>query len=362
MRTIERNLTATELGFVIFLITVAGKLHAMPSILAGFADESLWISAIINFVADFVLLLIILKILNGIKGRDFHEVLIERFGKIFGNAICFLYVLFMLCKVFIPILEQKNSVELTFYETQPTLFTYIPVYIALFYITLKGLRPFGKSVNVVIWGFVAGLIIVLSLSVSAIDVERLLPLFAKPVTSVLNGSKNSLLWYGDPLFLLFFSKSLKPDEKINKKIITFYSAAVAVYVLGLLIFYSIFENIAVRQYFAPLKMSKYSVTLSNIGRFDYIATLLIITANVYGLALPFVIASSLIRSALKIKNNFITPFVLTVISLITTFFTEHEFYSRLDFMQNYGLWFLLIMTYAVPVFTLIASRRKNERI
>ena len=361
----KNNVTALELGFMIFLITIAGKVHALPSMIAGYSNESLWVSALICFVLDFILLLIVIKILNGIKGRDFYEVLIEYFGKFLGKTICFLMILFMIAKIFIPIIEQKNSIELTFYETQPTLFTFIPVYIVIFYIALKGAWSFCKSINIVVWGFIVGVVIVLVLSISAANPEQLLPFFAVKTQKVLNGSFKSLLWFGDPLFLLFFSKYLSKDEKITKRIVISYLLSVLVYILGLMIFYSIFENIAVRQYFAPLKMSKYSVTLSNIGRFDYLATLLIIMANVYELALPLVIASSLTKSLFSIKNKYLAPLIICALSLTITLLTQHGFYQYLDVMQNYGIWFLLVITYVIPIIMFIKNlllRRKNERI
>ena len=52
----KNTVTAIELSFIIFLVTIVGKLHALPSLLAGYADESLWISVLICFAVDFILL------------------------------------------------------------------------------------------------------------------------------------------------------------------------------------------------------------------------------------------------------------------------------------------------------------------
>lgn len=359
----KNTVTAIELSFIIFLVTIVGKLHALPSLLAGYADESLWISVLICFAVDFILLLLVLYILNKIKGVSFYDALCNYFGKFTGKVIAFIFVLFMIAKIFLPVLEQKNSIELTFYETQPSLFTFLPVYLILFYVSLKGLWAFSKSVNVIIWGLIVGVIIVLLLSLSATEFNHILPLFAKPFKNVLNGSFKSALWFGDPLYLLFFSKHVDNEEKINKKIIIAYIISVLVYTVGLIIFYSVFENIAVRQYFAPLKMSKYSVTLSNIGRFDYLATLLIITANVYALALPLAIASNLLTQIFNFKNKYIAPLIVTIISLTLTIIFEHGFYANLDFCQNYLVWFLMAVTYILPIITALLLRRKHyERI
>ncbi|MBO5712933.1 MAG: GerAB/ArcD/ProY family transporter [Clostridia bacterium] len=359
----KNKVTALELAFILFTINIAGKVHALPSILSGFADESLWVIALINYAIDFVLLIIVLSILNKIRGRSFYDVLIEKFGKVTGKVIVFILVAFLIAKSFIPFIEQKNSIELTFYETQPTNFTFLPVFIIVFYFALKGLWSFSKSVAIIFWGLIIGSTIILLLSLSAVDFERLLPFFAKPFYEIANGSIKTLIWFGDPLYLLFFSKHVDKSEKLNGKIITSYAISAVVYLVGLVFFYAVFENIAVRQYFAPLKMSKYSVTLSNIGRFDYIGTLLIVTANVYSLALPIIVASNLVENLFKFKSKYVAPLIVTGACFILTLITSHGFFAHLNFMQTYGVWFLIIVTYGLPIilWTLI-RRNKNERI
>ena len=359
----KNKVTGIELAFIIFTVSLAQKLHALPCLLAGYVDESLWVSALINFAIDFLLLLIVLKILNEIKGASFYDVVINKFGKILGNFIIVVLILFLLVKTFIPFIEQKYSVSLTFYETQPSPFVYYPVYIVIFYVALKGLWSYAKSINIITFLLISGIVVVLLLSISAIELDRILPFFAVPFKQIANGSFKTALWFGDPLLLLFFSKHVDKEETINGKIITGYLLQILTYVIILVIFYAVFENIAVRQYFAPLKMSKYSVTLSNIGRFDYLATLLIITANVYAISLPLCIASNLLTQLLKSKNKYLAPLIITGVSGAVTYLLRFGFFKWLNLMQNYGIWFLLAMNYLIPLLLLIKKRgKKNERI
>ena len=58
----KNKVSALELGFILFTVTLAQKVHALPSLLSGYADESLWLVALINFAVDFVLLIIVLMI------------------------------------------------------------------------------------------------------------------------------------------------------------------------------------------------------------------------------------------------------------------------------------------------------------
>ena len=318
-------------------------------------------SALINFILDGLLLIVVLKILNDSKGISFYEYLTLKVRKFLAKVIVFTIVIFLIAKTFIPFLEQKNSVELTFYETQPSDLTYIPVYVLVFYIAYKGLTSFSKSVNIVVFALILGVITVLALSLSAAEYYRVLPIFQVPIKTVLNGSFKTLLWFGDPLYLLFFSKKILKTEKLNLKISLGYIISTLIFIGGLITFYAVFEGLAPRQYFAPLKMSKYSVTLSNIGRFDYFATLLIITANVYSLALPLTISSSLLNEVFKSKNEWVFPLIITTISLTLTIIFSKGFYARLAFMQNYFIWFLLIVNYALPLLILLVKPTAVKR-
>ena len=97
--------------FYIALLPVV-KSFMMPSLVAGICGEDLWLSALINCLADIITVTVIYFLLKNENG-DFFTVLERRFGKAFAKTVTCFYVVFFILKTVIPMNEEKDYVELT---------------------------------------------------------------------------------------------------------------------------------------------------------------------------------------------------------------------------------------------------------
>lgn len=353
------KITTRHLCIIIIVGFTLGKLYVLPALLAGMVGENMWLTTIINLIVDLLLLLVVCYVLNH-TNKTFYELLEYCFGKSGAKIFSFLYALFFICKAFIPIFEQKNTIELTFYETQPTLFTFMPFFIVAFYIAIKGLKPFARSMEFCLWIFIFGLSVTIILSMSAGDFSTLLPLFSKSPKQLFSASWNSLLWYGDPIFLLYFIGHSTLHKKTTKNMVLSFIIYGAITLTVFVIFYSVFDSIAERQYYAILKMSKYSITLSNIGRYDYIAALLLSAINVYQTSLPLLLGTIALNDCFSFKNKFTSPLIVFGSMLTITLITQNHFFPSISFTQKYLVYFFVFMTYVVPlIILLLLVRRKN---
>ena len=354
------NITTKNLSILIIVGFTLGKLFVLPALLAGLVNENLWISTLINMIIDGVLLVVVCYFLKT-QNKPFCEVLSDGFTKNGAKIISLLYAVFFILKAFIPILEQKNTIELTFYETQPTLFTFMPFFIVAFYIAIKGLKPFVRSLEFCLWIFIFALLITILLSISAGNYANLLPVFSKSPKQLLGASFNSLLWYGDPVFLLYFVGHIKRDNKLTKNLVLSFVLYAFITLLIFVIFYAIFDSIAERQYYAILKMSKYSITLSNIGRYDYIASLLLSAINVYQTALPLLLAVIALNNTFNFKNKFVSPIIVFSIITVMTIFMQNLFFPSIEFTQKYLTYFFIVMTYFIPTLLFLLIKRREQK-
>ncbi len=354
------DITTKNLSIIVIIGFTLGKLFVLPALLASMVNESLWISTAINLIIDFLLLLLVCYLLNN-TDKTIYQLFDCSFGKNGAKILSFLYAVFFISKSFIPIIEQKNTIELTFYETQPTLFTFMPFFIVAFYIAIKGLKPFAKSIEFCLWIFIFGLAVTILLSFSAGNYTALLPLFSKSPKTLLTASFKSLLWFGDPVFLLYFLGYVKRDKNSTKKLTLSFLCYSLITISIFVIFYAIFDGIAERQYYAVLKMSKYSITLSNIGRYDYIASLLISAINVYLTSLPLLLATICLNDCFSFKNKFTSPVITFLVIITLTLLTQNHFFPSIKFAQDYLSYFFILMTYIIPLILLIVlKRRKNQ--
>ncbi len=353
------KLNLRQLCFIVVTTFTINKLFFLPGLISGIAEEGLLLATSINFLIDFLLLLTILYLYKKCGYSSVYDMFYNTYGKKMAKVILFIYAIFFMVKMIIPVLEEKNSIELTFYETQPNIMTFLPIFVITLYICSKGLKTFARSMEIALLIFALGIILILLLSFSVGDYDNLLPFFAKPPKVILTASFKTLLWFGDPIYLLFFIGETKRDNTIAKKLIISFLISMGITLLIFTVFYSIFGSIASRQFYAPIKMSKYSLTLSSIGRFDYLATLLLSFVSVFQLGMPLLFSSYLLEKVFNFRHRFVSCLIVNLTACILTLIFENGFFKILDVFQRYVIWFLIAFTYVIPLVTAIFYRSKR---
>ena len=199
------KISQKQLGIIIGAGFTLTKIYVMPAFLSKIAHESMWICALLSLILDFFLLLLVLKTIENTNNSPLYDVGKQLYTAPVNKCITLLYAIFFLVKAFIPIVEQKNSIELTFYETEPSLLTFMPFFIVAFYVIIKGFKPFGRSYEMCLWVYLFGMLSILLLSLFAGDYTALLPIIGENPTNIITGFLKSLIWFGDPIYILFFS-------------------------------------------------------------------------------------------------------------------------------------------------------------
>ena len=354
------KISIRQLSIIIAVIFSVTKFYVLPAHVSSFSNEAGWSALFINFIVDLLLLLLCLFVINNQPDSSVYDTSVRLFGKTFTKIVFFIYAVYFLLKSFIPILEQKNTISLTFYESQPTLLIFMPYFVVGFYVILKGVNAFARSVEIISILWISGLIITLSLAIPAGEYASLLPII-QPAKKVLSGTLNSFLWFGDPLMILFISEFLSDKKGLYKKTLIGYAVGALATLVLVAVFYSVFQGIAERQYYAPIKMSKYSITLSNIGRLDYFGSLMFSVVSVYAMTFPMLIATLCINKVFNLKNNVFVPLGVTISELILVYILQNEIFANISFFQTYILPFMLVACYALPLilfFGVIINKRK----
>lgn len=355
----NNQISQKQLSIIIGAGFTLTKIYVMPAFLSNIASESMWLCALLSIILDFLLLTIVLKTINNVNNAPLYDVGNALFTAPVNKCITLLYAIFFMVKAFIPIVEQKNSIELTFYETEPSLLTFMPFFIVAFYVIIKGFKPFGRSYEMCLWVYLFGMLSILLLSLFAGDYTALLPIIGENPTRILTGFFKSLIWFGDPIYILFFSgyiSNIKNKLKGLKKSYLIYSVTT---ISLLVIFYAVFSTIAPRQYYATLKMSKYSIALSNIGRFDYISAFMLAAMCVFQTCLPLLFANLCLNKCFNFKRPFIAPIIVITLEVIFTILLENSFITTIEFFSNYVIWFFIIMNYILPFIFYLTTRRKS---
>ena len=347
--------------FLVALMPIT-KLFMMPSLLAENAKEDMWLCALLNLTLDTLTLACVLHTCKK-SDKDFFSLLKDNFGNACACIIACIYALYFLLKAFLPLQEQKEFVKLSLYINMPTDLFFLPFFIVCFYLCLKPLRVFGR-VSDILWFFtLSGFLILVFLSVSNVDWVALLPVGAQVLNSVTKGSFNTLNWWGDCAYALFFIGNFKHGKKANAKILLTFIACGFAVVLATMIFWGTFTSIAFRQKFAMTELSKYTTVINNIGRFDYVGILFILFSCVFALSLPVYFACLLLQRVFNLEKKWIIPLIVNLVLIVLMLALNQKMNTVTIFFTKYMPIVFLIMGNLLPALTVfLKTQRRNDNL
>lgn len=353
------QLKSRQICFFLIAFVPVTKLFMMSSIIAGISKEDMWISTLFNVLLDVITLSCVCYACKKAQS-DFITLLENNLGKTGKNIILFLYFIYFLLKAVIPINEQKDYVELTLYITQPNLLTFLPVLICPFFLCLKELRTLGRLADILWVITIIGFITLMALSVNSADFSALLPIGVNGIGNILKGSYSSLIWFGDIAYIIFFIGKFNYQKHDTLKIVLSYALAGLMIVFFTMVFFGVFTSIAFRQQFALTEISKYSTVINSIGRFDYIAILLLLFSNIFAISLPIYFAVKMLQGIFPIKQKWIFPLCITSAYAILLLFFNEFFYSIEQFMLSYANGYFLLLGNVLPIFTIFLKNKEKK--
>ena len=301
------------------------RIFMLPSLLAEITGEDMWLSSLLNVLMDLTGIVAIILCCKR-ADADFYTLIKRKFGDAAAKTVFLLYALFFMLKTVLPVCEQRDYIELTLYNTFPSILNFLPLFAICFYLSVKHLRVIGRASDIMWVITAAGFIVLFGLSVPSTDLGAILPVGAHGFSSISKGAFSSLNWFGDGAYMLFFIGNFKWEKHGGKKIIASFCLSAIFTVAFMIVFYGIFKSIAFRQRFALTEMSKYSTVINNIGRFDYVGIFLILLCSFFSLSLPVFFACNAINRAFGLKNRWILPAVLSLLLALTVgLFGEYFF-------------------------------------
>ncbi len=334
------------------------KIVSAPAIIAKNYAEKIWFPPLVWFLFEllFIGFVFVLDKMHG--GKTFFDILSSEYSENFAKAIYFFYGVFFFIKSFLPLIEHKALIETAFYEILPSTPIFYPLFLVTFYISLKGLKALGRAAEFCLPLSWAGLITIMFLAVPSGNAEVLLPLFHGNKSGAIS-LLSTVSWFGDALYFLFFMGHFEKEKRSVLRVLSSY-AIPAVFTLGFFVcFYAVFAFVAETQLIAVKEVGIFSVTLQNVGRFDYIAVFLIALASVLSVSFPIVTSVKMFERVFPAKNAFIPALVINVLLLAATYLFAQKYQLIVEIYQKY-LYPLFIFVFILPLLGL--KRRKNEKL
>lgn len=345
--------------FAIAFVPVS-KIFLLPSIMAHYAFSDMWISALCNVLLDMITLFCAVSLWKRYRGKDFYDILSESLGTPAAKIVYALYFFYFILKAYSPITEQKIYVERTLYESTTTVLTFLPFFVLSAYIASKKIFVLGRLADIMFMFTVAGMLLLFVLAFSNTDFAAVLPIGVNGAQKIAKGAFASFSWFSDGIYFFFLMGRVIPEKKAYVRILPCFAFAGLLVVFFMLMFYGAFSVLAPRQEFALTEIAKYSVSVNNIGRFDYVAVFFLLFTGAVSMALPLYFATECFVRFFHLKNKLWTAVAINAVMFVIIYLLAPFIDTAMRLVTGYFGWFFLLMGYVLPIFTLFLRGEKHE--
>ena len=354
------KISSRQLYFFLACVLPVGKLVYLPTLLAQHAKNDLLFPMFAGYLLEAAVVFCVL--LAAKKNRNIYALLEGTIGKIGAVAVLSLFSLFFFYAALLPLLEQRIFVQSVFYDTLPSLAAFAPFFLFSAYLCAKPFSSQGRVWDILGPISVVSLLGILILSVGECDFGALLPVGGGGLAGNLKGLSSAAGWFFDGAILLMLLGRIDYQKGTAWKGTLFYLAGGLGVLLFLAVFYAVFGDLAMDQFFAIAKTSKYFSGITVLGRIDYIF--------IFGLSLVMAFLCTVpLQAGIEC---YLQPFgrphhLATILSvavnlvfLVLLYLLDNRFGEVMRFITGPAVWIFPVFSVLLPPLSLLL-RRDHER-
>lgn len=353
------KINVRQICFILIFYTAASKFLQYPPTLAEYSGRDLLFSALLNFLIEGVVIWSI-AYLSSKTDKTFFGLLRDNLGNVGARIVYGFFAAFFLLVVLLPLFEQKQFVHAVFYDTTPSLWVFLPVFLFLVYVGSKGFTNIGRCAEICMPIFIFMTLGLFAMSFAEVKFSNFLPILKTPVTGVLGGSLKSSYYFAEPAYLLMFMGHYKYKKGDAAKITLSYAAGAAIVIFFLALFYGIYAEISSSRQFAISKTALYFSATDMVGRIDLLALYVLEVVMLFALVLNIQLAVHCIKMCSGWDCPEIISLCANALLLVVLMVFNHKYTAIQNFYADW-IWIAVILfSVAVPVAAWFLKRRKNE--
>ena len=352
---IEKNrkyFTPRQMALLLASLSPLSKMVLAPSIISYSVGQSSYISVAILAFFELLTLGAILWTFSK-TDLSIYELLEKAFSTIVAKVVLFSYGILLIIKSILFLSSQKLMMYNALYENISSFIYFIPVLLLIIYAGSKTPNTLARTIEILGFLILFSLFAIAFLSSTSFDYMNLFPILDNGTSNLMRSLYTSQLWFGDFLiFFLMYHRVRKTDrtgknEKAVSKI--FISGLVyALVVVGFfVIFIGVFGEIASKQTFAISKLSKYAVTFSDLGRFDFVFILTVFVGLI--LLSIFQFQASVSCFAFTHFKRWKISLVLGAILSVAVYYSSKNYSLFVAFGQTVMPIFAILLQFVLPI-------------
>ena len=340
---------ARQIAFFAAFILPMYKIIEAPSLLARYANGDLLLPALLHYLLQTALLLVLLYAAAGSE-KTLFERMEEKLGKLSVIVYIGLGVYFLFFAV-LPLLDLEKFVYAVFYDTSPTLFSFAFFFVFCAFVCTKGIKALGRAADVSLFLFLFPFLLLLIMSLAEADASNLMPLFQQQPAKSLKAFSYTVPHFSDVALLLPLIGNLRYKKGDGGKIVTGYGLGAVCTLVFLAVFYGVYSTIAAREHYAFAKIAQYFPALSVVGRIDLLLVYLLCVVLFIATATPLAYASEFTAQVLHTSRKTPIAAALSFAAFLFVLFCN-KYYNRFYAVIS-GKLFPVFLVVALSVFFLL---------
>ena len=353
------RISPRQLYFFLACVMPVGKLILLPSLLAQDAKNDLLFPMLIGYLVEAGVVFCVL--LAAKRGENLFTLLKNTFGKVASVIILSILSIFFFYAALLPLLEQRLFVQSVFYDTLPSILAFAPFFVFSIYLCAKPLSSQGRVWDILGPIAIVGLVGILVLSVGSADLGALLPV-GGGAGGIFKALSTAASWFFDASLLLMLLGKIDYHDGTAWKGALFYLAGGVGVLAFLAVFYAIFGDLAMSQYFAIAKTSKYFSGITVLGRIDYVFIYALSLVMAFWCAIPLQAGVECFLQPFGREHHLATilSVAVNVLFLILLQFLDNRFGEVLKFITGPAVWIFPAFCVLLPPLVLLL-RKNHER-
>ncbi len=357
---IKNNLSVRQICIIMCVFNAAIKLMLYPTTMAAACGNSLWLPVIADTAVQTAFVWAVCMLCSK-TDKTFFRLLQDAFGSVVARIIYAAFALYFALSAVVPMTEQQAMVHEVFYDTIPSLLVFLPFFFFAIYAGSKGLTNAGRTAEVCLPIFVVTAATLVIMGMLECEFSALLPFVTQPPAQLFGGCARGFFRFNEGALMLMFMGNFKYKRGDALKISLSCALGGLIVALVCAVFYAVYSDLAVVQYFAITKISIFFSAISLIGRTDLLAVYALDIAMLFAIVLNIQMAAYCLYKATGRQWHPAFSLAVNAVLIALTFIFNNKF----ALVQNLGTsvmgWAGLVFAYAMPALAWIVYAAGGKR-
>lgn len=354
----ETKVYARQIALFAAFVLPVYKLLETPSLLAQFAKGDLLLPAFLQYVLQFFVLCVVLYAISR-SGTPLKQRIESKLGKVWTRVLYAVYAVFFLAVAVLPLLDLEKFVYASFYDTEPTIFSFALFFLFSGFVATKGVRALGRVGDLSLFLFPIAFVALIAMSLGEADFTGLLPIFEQRFGRTMYALKYTSPHFLDVILLLPLLSELSYQKGDGKKIAAGYAVGAVATLIFLAVFYATYSTVAAREHYAFLKIAQYFPALAVIGRIDLLFVYLLCIVLFFYVATPLFFAVNALSECMQTQRKTLLSAIINVLAFVFVLFFNRKYDGIYTFFCGKLFPLFLALGSVLPLLVLLFGKEKK---